>query len=275
MLTTFSCVSYANAIPFVEGLRRLPEAERPRLLLDPPPVCADHLRRGEADAALVPSVELARLPGAVAAGPYGIASRREVRSVVLLSRDSVEGTRAIAVDSNSRTSVALLKILLARRYGIRPELITMDPDPPAMLRRCGAALLIGDAALRADRSALRALDLAAAWHDLTGKPFVFALWAARDAARGATAAPLLKRALALGMEALPELPEETIRATGLGKEELLGYLRRNIHFELAREERESLDLFLRLCREEGLLAPGAAVERAFGDGGDGACSVDE
>ncbi len=263
MPTIFSCVSYANAIPYVEGLRRLPGPERPRLLLDPPPLCADRLRRGEADAALVPSVELARLPGAIPAGPYGIASRREVRSVVLLSRDRVEGTRAIAVDSNSRTSVALLKILLARRYGIRPELITMDPDPPAMLRRCGAALLIGDAALRADRTALRVLDLAAAWHELTGKPFVFALWAARDPAAAAAAASLLKTALALGLEALPDLSQETVRATGLGKEDLLVYLSRNIHFELARDERESLDLFLHLCREEGLIAPGAAVELAF------------
>lgn len=250
---TYACVSFANAIPYVEGLLRLPAERRPRLLLEAPNQCADRLREGGADAALVPSVEFFGIPGAVRAGRFGIASRREVRSVVLLSREEIGAAGRIAVDANSRTSVALLRILLARKHGARPELVPMPPDLDRMLERCPAALLIGDAALRARRDGLQVIDLAAAWREMTGKPFVFALWAARDERDATATEPILEEALRLGLDALPGLDLDGTRTAGLSRRDLLSYLSRNIHFRLDREEIRSLEIFQTLCREEGIL----------------------
>lgn len=253
MSLVLSCVAFLNALPYVEGLRRLPEPSRPRLFLDPPFRCAERLSRGEVDAALIPSIELARIEGAAAAGDFGIASRHEVRSVLLLARRPLSEIDEVAVDSNSRTSVALLRVLLARVHGIRPRLISMPPAAGPMLDRCGAALLIGDAALTASRSGLRAHDLASMWNKLTGMPFVFALWAARDEKKGATAAGILGRALEQGLAVLPEAAAGAASSSGLRREEILDYLTSNIHFRLGTEEKRSLDLFLALCHEEGVI----------------------
>jgi chorismate dehydratase len=252
MEPVYACVSYLNALPFVEGLRRLPPSGRPRLLLDPPYRCAERLRRGEAEAALIPSIELPRTPGAVLAGGFVIAARREVRSVVLLAERPLGSVRSVAVDVNSRTSVVLLKLLMPRRFGARPEVIPMEPDRDAMLRRCDAALLIGDAALRARREGLHVMDLAAAWHDLTGLPFVFAVWAAAGEGAAGRAASVLEAALRLGESHLEEAAARATEATGLPEDEIVDYLSRNVHFRMGPAERESLERFHALAREEGL-----------------------
>lgn len=254
MPLTLSCVSFVNALPYVEGLRALPEGGRPRLLLDPPFRCAERLSRGEVDAALVPSIEFAGMEGAVPAGDLGIASLKEVRSVVLLSRTAPADLRRVAVDSNSRTSVALLRLILARRHGCRPDLVRAEPDPGRMLREHDAALLIGDAALKASHAGLRVMDLAGAWHEMTGLPFVFALWAARTREAALQAGAILDRGLSLGMERLEEAPPSEGPAREiLDAQTLRDYLTRNIHFRLGVEEKESLELFFRLCRQEGIL----------------------
>jgi chorismate dehydratase len=219
------------------------------------------------DAALLPSIEFARMREAVEAGGFGISSWNEVRSVVLLSRAPVQGVRSVAVDVNSRTSVALLMVLLARRFGARPEILPMPPDPTSMLGRCEAALLIGDAALRVAREGLLVLDLAAAWHELTGLPFVFALWAARNATAAARAASLLESALALGEAHLADAASPASAAAGLPVEVVFEYLTRNVHFRVGAEERRSLDLFFTMCREDGLLVAspdGGSVDPAHG-----------
>jgi len=262
---TVSCVAYAHTIPFVEGLRLLPDADRPRLLLDPPFRCAERLRSGEASVALVPSIEWARAGAAYLAGSFGIAARREVRSVLLYSRKAPGSCARVAVDSNSRTSVALLKVLLARRFGSRPEMVPMPPEPSAMLAACDGALLIGDAALRARPEGAHVTDLAEAWHEMTGLPFVFAVWAARDAPTARRAAPLLARALTIGWENLDAAVRREAGLLGLPENDLRDYLTRRIHFELGPLEMESLDLFFAMCREEGILdAEARAVQDSSG-----------
>jgi len=254
MPLSLSCVSFLNALPYVEGIRRLPEAERPTLFLEPPFLCAERLARGGVDAALVPSIEYARLPGALPVNGFGIASRREVRSVILLARKPLGTLRTVAVDSNSRTSVALVRILLARIHGIRPRLVAMPPAPKAMLEKCDAALLIGDAALASGGEGAESHDLASLWHSMTGMPFVFAVWAARRAEAASRTAALLENALSEGMRALPEAAASAARGSGRSAAEIETYLTANIHFRLGDEEGRSLEHFLSLCREEGMLA---------------------
>jgi chorismate dehydratase len=248
-----ACVSFLNALPYVEGLRRLPLGLRPRLFLDPPFRCAERLIDREVDAALIPSIEYARIDGAVSAGGFGIASMHEVRSVLLLARRPLPEVREIAVDSNSRTSVALLRILLSRLHGTRPSLVAMPPVPGPMLERCDAALLIGDAALAADQHGVEVHDLASMWNGFAGMPFVFALWAALDEAKAVRSARMIGKALDLGLSVLPEAAEAAGRRSGLPAGEVVEYLTRNIHFILGDEERRSLEFFRNLCLEEGIL----------------------
>ncbi len=122
-----------------------------------------------------------------------------------------------------------------------------------MLERCDAALLIGDAALTADRRGVEVHDLASMWSGYTGMPFVFALWATQDAVTGARASELLGQALNLGLTALPVAAESAGRRTGLPAKEVIDYLTKNIHFLLGTEEKRSLSFFFDLCREEGIL----------------------
>ncbi|MBI3449088.1 MAG: menaquinone biosynthesis protein [Acidobacteria bacterium] len=244
-------MSFLNALPYVEGFRKLPEAERPRVLLDPPFRCAERLARGEVTAALVPSIEWARLPGSRRVHDFGIASRAEVRSVLLLSKRPLDRLADVAVDANSRTSVALLRLLLARVHGVRPACHPMEANPDVMLGRCDAALLIGDAALAARVPRVEVHDLAAMWNAFTGMPFVFAVWAANDEVGARRAEPVLEAGLAAGLAGLEESAARAAFRHALSAVEILSYLTRNIHYRLGPDEAKSLDAFLGMCRDEG------------------------
>jgi chorismate dehydratase len=144
-------VSYLNARPCVVGLDRQPRFD---VRLDLPARCAALLHEGSIDLGLVPSVEYLRGSG----GPDGycivpdvaIASFGPVASVALYSRRPISEVRSIALDTSSRTSVALTRVLCAHAWHIDPTFEPVGPDLPAMLERCDAALLIGDVALFLD-----------------------------------------------------------------------------------------------------------------------------
>jgi chorismate dehydratase len=163
----------------------------------PPARLIEQLRAGHLDAALVSSVEAARLPGYRAPAGLGIACKREIRSVRAFRRRGVP-IRNIGIDEGSATSVALLRILLARRYademapavGFTPIAPTTRPDElPHDL-----VLLIGDAGLAADPGSREVWDLGQQWRALTGLPFVFALWLLRPGADADAILPVLQRA---------------------------------------------------------------------------------
>ena len=172
-------VDYLNARPLVHGLGA--RADRYALQFDPPSRCAALLHEGSIDLGMIPSIEFLRgdpyhlVPG------VSIASLGEVASVALFTSKPIADVRTIALDSSSRTSAALLRILCARAFDIRPSFDTLPPDFKTMLRKADAALVIGDPALFATTEAagLEKIDLGDAWRGLTGLPFVWAFWAGR------------------------------------------------------------------------------------------------
>lgn len=109
-----------------------------------------------------------------------------VMSCVIVSQvplEQLDGAR-VALGSTSRTSVRLAQLLLSEQYGVRPDYYTCPPDLSVMMQEADAAVLIGDAALRASlhdapRLGLTVHDLGHMWKEWTGLPFVFAVWAAR------------------------------------------------------------------------------------------------
>lgn len=252
---------YLNSLPLLHGLllRPLPGSDRVRLSLGTPAECAHALAQGRVDAALVPSIESCRIAGLRHLPGIAISTSRRVRSVIVAATRPIEQCRSLAIDAASRTSVALLRILLARRFGCRPDLAVMAPDPEAMLARHDGAMLIADSALRPLPEGLRIYDLAEEWHELTGLPFVFALWAVREgSAFGPAEAALLHASLAQGLAAIDEIARDEGPRLGMTGADALDYLRRNIHYRLGEPEREGLTRFLSLAAEESLAPAGAA-----------------
>jgi predicted solute-binding protein len=213
-----------------------------------PSACADQLAAGDADIGIVPAFELSRqeldiLPGT------GIACRGAVRSILLISRVPAEQIRTLAADSSSRTSVQLARVILSRHFGANPEIRQHEPRLEAMLEVADAALLIGDPALRIDVSALpfQVYDLGAEWTRMTGRPMVFAVWAARKG----IVTPELCEAFAASCRHGLDHMDEIVAVESAGRNFAPGlvreYLTQRIVHELGAAEYEGMREFLRLA----------------------------
>ncbi len=175
-----SVVSYLNTAPLVWGMQHGEQRGLFDLSFAIPAECADRLESGLADIGIVPAVELNRQKLEIIRGA-GIACHGPVRSIFLISKVPYREIRKLATDSTSRTSVALSRVILARKYGVEPQVQSHAPHLASMLEHADAALIIGDAALVLDPNDLpfHVLDLGAEWVQMTGLPMVFAVWAAR------------------------------------------------------------------------------------------------
>ena len=275
-------VGYLNARPLVYGLERV---NRFDLRYDLPSECARLLHEGATDLGLVPSIEYLR------GGPYaivpglGIASSGPVASVAIYTTRPMADVRSIALDTSSRTSVALVSVLCARLFRIAPRLEARGPDLREMLAHADAALIIGDNALFLDEAELLAVsaqlsgigsqrsalspqpliekvDLGSAWTGMTGLPFVYAFWAGRLGALDARDVDALTRARDAGVQQadaiarayFPDAPDR--QAIGAR------YLRDNIKYYLGAEERAALEMFYRYAAETGVV-PDAGTLRFF------------
>lgn len=226
----------------------------------PPAAVADLLRDDLLDVGLIPSIEVQRIPDLVVlAGPC-VAAQHEVRSVLLVSRVKPERIRSVALDRNSRTSAALVRILLGELYGVEPEATSCAPHLDEMLSEADAALVIGDPALHIDTSSLVVLDLASEWRALTGLPFVFAVWAIRTAAWRDDLAGIFAASLRHGLSERETIAQQAAAELGLDARALLHYLTRSLSFELGSREERSLAEFYRRSHEWGLLDRVGPVE---------------
>ena len=151
-----------------------------------PARCAELLHANEVDLGLIPSIEYPGHDYRIVPG-VSIASDGPVASVAIFSKVPTEKIRSIALDTSSRTSIALLRVLCARWFDIEPRLERMPPDLGRMIGECDAALVIGDNALFIDHDALglEKVDLGEEWIGMTGLPFVYAFWAGRPGVVGA------------------------------------------------------------------------------------------
>lgn len=267
-------VSYLNSRPIGYGLLRGRQQGRFEIVQRIPSELADALRAGSLDLALIPSVEYAqaRAAGASAAIVPGIAigSAGPAESVLLFARVPLERIGSIALDVGSRTSAALLRLLLRRR--LRPGLpdptfLTALPDLPSMLDRCEAALVIGDHALFAARelaargSDLTIVDLGTEWTAMTGRPFVFAFWAGPPREDSPDIVAALQDSLEEGIGRIAEIAREESLGSPSREALVRDYLTRAISYHLGREEILGLEAFFRMLAEEGLLT--AAPDLSF------------
>jgi chorismate dehydratase len=178
-----SAISYLNTAPLMWDFEH-GEAGKSRYQLPIPSRCAAALDEGTADIGIIPSFAYAKIPELRILPGIAIASKQPVRSILLVSKKPIDEIQSVALDQSSLTSVALVGILFRKywRGGAR-KFTSQAPNLDSMLLKSDAALLIGDPALRVDRSRYKTWDLAEEWIRFTGKPFVFAFWAVREDAQ--------------------------------------------------------------------------------------------
>jgi chorismate dehydratase len=173
-----SAVSYLNTIPFVHGLKQSELIKIIDLQLDYPSICAEKLINGIVDLALVPVAVIPKLKEAHIISDYCIGANGAVDTVCLYSGVPIEEIESIALDYQSRTSVALLKILLNEYWQLNPELKKANVGFEENIKGNHAALVIGDRAFALNTKYAYIYDLSAIWKKMTGLPFVFAAWVA-------------------------------------------------------------------------------------------------
>jgi chorismate dehydratase len=244
-----SVVDFLNARPLVWGLLHEPPPGV-TVTRDVPSACAAKLASGEADVGLIPSIEYQRIPGLRVVPGLGIAAASEVRSVLLVSDVSREKIRSVSLDPASRTSAALVQILLKRAYGLNPDYCWAEAERSAS---SDARLIIGDPALKARWKGRVVLDLAAEWRAFSGHSFVFAFWAARAETASTEIARVLRASYETGRVHFARLVREEATQTGLSEPVVEDYLRHALHYELDHDDIEGLSLFYRLAAEDGLI----------------------
>lgn len=175
-------VSYLNTRPLCLGFDQGIAADRIDLSYDVPSVLARRMAAGLLDVALLPTIELARIPGLTVVPGLSISSRGPAGSVFLVTTKPLSQVRRVALDPESRTSNALTQVLFTEAWGGAPEYGVGTTDLEATLADHDAAVRIGDKALfEPFPEGTVAHDLGEAWLRRTGLPFVFAVWAARPA----------------------------------------------------------------------------------------------
>ncbi len=173
-----SAVSYLNTIPFIHGLKQSKLINTIDLQLDYPSICADKLITDAVDLALVPVAVIPSLKKYYIVSDYCIGADGAVDTVCLYSDVPINEIETIALDYQSRTSVALLKILLKEYWKLDPTFTKAAIGFENKIEGKHAALVIGDRAFALNNKHQYVYDLAAIWKEMTGLPFVFAAWVA-------------------------------------------------------------------------------------------------
>ncbi len=253
-------VNYLNTKPLIYELDRLaPQAE---LILDLPSRLADGLRNGRFAVALVPSIEFFADPTYTIVSDACIACRGPVLSVKLFSRVPANRIRSLALDEGSRTSVALVRILLRERYGIEPRLEPLPIGHSVADTSADAVLLIGDRAIHSPRQPFAEVwDLGDEWCRWAELPFVFAMWIARAGADLHGIDTALSQTRDLGVKHLDQIATAEAAPLGLTRPECLSYLRDNLYFYLGPRERRGLELFRQHASRLRLIAKELAVSK--------------
>jgi predicted solute-binding protein len=246
-------VSYLNTVPLVWGLQHAPESHPAGSALRDtfdlrfalPSECADQLASGRADIGIVPVIEMARqgldyFPGT------GIACHGPVRSILVVSKVPFREIRTLATDSGSRTSAMLAQVILAERFGVRPQVFSHPADLVKMLEKADAALLIGDAALRVDPATLpfESLDLGAEWVALTGLPMVFAVWAGRKEIVREPYGQIFLDSCRYGLAHMDDMVQAEAPARQFDADLVRRYLTRHIVFELDEKDYQGMRLYI-------------------------------
>jgi chorismate dehydratase len=283
-----SIVEYLNTAPLVRGFTHGPVRGKYELSFTVPSQCAEALRSGAVDVAIIPAIEYQRIPGLVILPNLSIASKRTVRSLLFVSKKPVRDVTSIALDQSSRSTQTLTRILCAKRWNISPQFFEAAPDLAQMLQQADAALLIGDPALRlsiqtaahARRDAsgemvttaaaagvpgaapLFIYDVVEKWRAMTSLPAVLAVWAARPQVVTPELVQDFQDSLEFGLQHLDAIATEAAAQMNLPAAELRRYLSENIDYHLDGENLQGLQRYYAFAAELGRIPAARPLEIA-------------
>jgi chorismate dehydratase len=265
-----AAINFLNPAPLMWDFEHPPLAaelaERYQIDRMSPSQCADQLATGKADIGLVPIAALAANPTLRILPGCTIASKKRVRSLLLVHRagQALTALRSVAADTASRTTVAYVRILLHHWGNPAVPFIPAAADVDAMLDQADAAILIGDPALlaleeqanRFERTGepLVYLDLAEEWNNITGLPFVSAVWgAAHGRPWDERIAWDLDQSRIHGQQNIDTLVAEWSNKLPISEQTIRTYLTTNIHYVLDEECIEGMRVFFRTAASLGVL----------------------
>lgn len=235
-------VNYLNTKPLEYGLKRPPMSEMIELVEDYPAHLADMLLKDQVDVGLIPVAIIPKLSEYYIVGDYCIGTEGEVASVCLFSEVPVEQVRKIYLDYQSRTSVALLKVLMREHWKIKPELVmASDENYRNEIKSDTAGLVIGDRALAQRKKSTFIYDLGSEWKNMTGLPFAFAAWiSTRKIPEDFI--EIFNKANAYGVEHI----DEVIAANSFDHYDLKKYYTHHLNYFLDGDKKKAIQLFLKL-----------------------------
>ena len=289
-----SIVEFLNTAPLVWGFTDGPLADKYDLSFAVPSQCAEALRRGDVDVAIIPAIEYQRMQGLVMLPGMAVAAKGEVRSLLVVSKKPIERAKRIALDTSSRSTAAMVRLLAQGYWKIQPEFVEAAPDPSEMLQTADAALIIGDPALRislkmetlSNRApsgeqccqgdpddmpvpgfeTIFVYDVAYQWREMTGLPCVLAIWAGPRNKITEDVVADFQASKKYGLDRLREISEGASIKLDLPPRALERYLAENIHFDLDAQNLAGLARFFELSAAAGLIPQNRPVEFATADG---------
>lgn len=285
-----SVVEFLNTAPLVWGFTEGPLAGKYDLTFTVPSQCAESLRQGEADIAIIPAIEYQRMDNVVALPGMAVAARGEIRSLLVVAKKPIERAKRIALDTSSRATAALVRMLAAGYWNISPEFVEAAPNPSEMLQESDAALIIGDPALRIavkmetlsgkapsgeqccqgdpdelpvpGFEMLFVYDVAQQWYEMTGKSCVLAIWAGRKDAVTPELVADFQASKEYGVRRIREIAEGASAKLDLPMATLERYLTENIDFNLGEESLSGLQLYFEKAAQLGLIPRNKPIEFA-------------
>lgn len=259
------CVSYLNAKPLIDGLDTRPGND---VRFDVPSRLLADLQSGDVDVALCPVIDFFASSTPLEIVPSGgIGCNGPTLTVRIFSRTPIADITAVHADTDSHTSVALMRVLLAERYGLKPAVIDYDAREHVagnrLADRPAAMLLIGDKVITSAPSASEypfSIDLGGEWRALTGLPFVFAVWMCREgAALGDTAAELTQARVA-NASRIDAIVKRYASAHGWPEDVAKTYLGRLLRFEVGPREIDAIERFGALATKVGAIPQARALK---------------
>jgi predicted solute-binding protein len=213
---------------------------------------ASLLAEGELDVGLIPSIEIARLPGLRVVPDLCVGVDGPSETALLLLERPVEEVKRVAVDRHSRSAPALLQIVLLEVFGRQVETVPQQQRVAAIPAGCDGALLLAEAALKASWEGSRHLHLTGHWRELTGLPFVFGIWAVRAGIDLPDLVFYFKSSLRYGLTSLETLSREAGLELGVRINRVRRYLEEQMRFVFGEREQAGLREFLERAHRHGL-----------------------
>ncbi|HJP95727.1 MAG TPA: menaquinone biosynthesis protein [Pyrinomonadaceae bacterium] len=246
--------SYLNSAPLIWSFLNGPHRGSVDFIEAVPARCAQLLAESLVEGALIPVIEYQRIAGGLLARNVCVGSRKEVLSVVLVSKNKrLEEIRSVALDESSRTSATLVKIVFGEFLRREPEWTTRAPDLDQMLEKNDAALIIGDPGMTFRRHGLNVWDMASLWREHTGLGFVFAMWMVRDHAIDRACEVDFGGARDEGVSHIEEIVRSYQDKIPMSVAELRNYLTENIVFTVDESMERGLRLYFELAFKHKLI----------------------